>query len=388
MCKSHNFQCFLLCIFSLTLLASGAHADEPPIKFPRACDPGKQTTLVAVGDVLLHEPLAIQGLGNPNGFRSLWSPLENYFLRGDFAYANLEGPAAGNISADGRVVADPGRRFDRVAYTGYPRFNYHPSLPVDLKASGFDIVSTANNHALDRLSIGVDRTIKALRAADLPFSGTTASDELGSREYATLTESNGIKLAWIACTYSTNGIPDPKNQVLSCFQERETVLGEIRKQAADPTVDAVIVTPHWGSEYNTFPENEQRTLAREMIGAGALIILGSHPHVLQPVEAFTASDGRQGFAIYSLGNFVSNQRTKLTTITAAVLFLGLTKDAAGKVFLNGVRHLPTVMKYDSGISVHPSHRNNEDSRALANRILQGSLELLPDEKVVTNPQCD
>lgn len=360
---------------------------RPLMKFSRACDPGRQTTLVAVGDVLLHQPLAEQGLGDPNGFRSLWAPLERYFLEGDFAYANLEGPTAGNVAADGRIVPDPGRHFDGVAYTGYPQFNYHPSLGVDLKASGFDIVSTANNHSMDRRSIGVDRTVTALRAANLPFTGTTASSELVDRHYATMTENNGMKIAWIACTYGTNGISDAKNQVLSCFEERQTLLSEIRKQKADPTVDAVIVTPHWGIEYNIFAGDDQKKLAREMIEAGALIILGSHPHVLQPVERITASDGREGFVIYSLGNFVSNQKTKLSTITAAVLFVGLTRDASGKVFINGVRHLPTVMKYDSRIAVYPAYRNLEEARTLANRILQGSLEILSDERVITNPQC-
>lgn len=370
----------------LDVLSALLSTDSAPLKFSRACDSGKQFTLVAVGDVLLHEPLARQGMRD--GFDTLWSPLEKYFRNADSAYANLEGPTAGNISAAGKIVPDPGRHFDGVAYTGYPQFNYHPSLPVDLKSSGFDIVSTANNHAMDRRSIGVDRTIKALRAADLPFSGTTDSSELDHREYATVTKENGMTIAWIACTFSTNGIPDAKNQVLSCFDERATLLSEIRRQKDDPSVDAVIVTPHWGIEYNIVAGNDQKKLAREMIEAGALIVFGSHPHVLQPVEKIVASDGREGFVIYSLGNFVSNQKTKLATKTAAALFVGLTRDSDGKVFINGVRHLPTTMMYDSTISVRPAKGNLEESRILANRILSGSTELLPSEAVVTNPQCD
>jgi len=368
---------------SISLITTPVSA---PLKFSRACDAGKQFTLVAVGDVLLHEPLAIQGMRD--GFGTLWSPLEKYFRDGDFAYANLEGPTAGNVSAAGKIVPDPGRRFDGVAYTGYPQFNYHPSLGSDLKASGFDIVSTANNHAMDRRSIGVDRTIEALRAADLQFSGTTASSELYHREYSTRTKERGLTIAWIACTFSTNGIPDAKNQVLSCFDERATLLSEIRRQKADPSVDAVIVTPHWGIEYNIFAGADQKKLAREMIEAGALIVFGSHPHVLQPVEKIVASDGREGFVIYSLGNFVSNQKLKLATKTAAVVFVGLTRDSNGKVFINGVRHLPTTMMFDSTISVRPAKGNLEESRTLANQILTGSTELLPSESVVTNPQCD
>ncbi len=368
--------------------SESAPSNPDAISFSHACAAGKKVTLVAVGDVLLHQPLAEQGMKDKNGFRSLWAPLEHYFTGGDFAYANLEGPTAGNVSSGGSICRDPGRRFDHAAYTGYPQFNYHPSLPADLKASGFDIVSTANNHAMDRRSIGVDRTIEALREADLAFSGTTASSELDDRHYSTVTEENGVKIAWIACTFSTNGIPDAKNQVLSCFEERATVLAEIRKRKADRSIDAVIVTPHWGIEYNIFPGGDQRNLAKEMIDAGALIVFGSHPHVLQPLEKITASDGREGFVIYSLGNFVSNQKTKLTTKTATALFVGLTKDAKGNVYINGVRHLPTVMEYSDKIAVHPAYGRSAESRALANRILKGSVELLPEEKVVTNPQCN
>src|SRR5690606_17932363 len=140
----------------------------------------------------------------------------------DVTYANLEGPTAGAVSTAGREVPDPGRRFDGVAYSSYPQVNYHPSLVTDVRDSGIDVVSTANNHSLDRRALGADRTIGYLATARLPFTGTRTSEEAAARSpeqsaWSTLTREGGFTLAWIACTYDTNGIKDPHRQVLLCY---------------------------------------------------------------------------------------------------------------------------------------------------------------------------
>src|SRR4029079_9385040 len=154
----------------------------------------------------------------------------------------------------------------------YPQFNYHPSLIGALKDSGIDVVSTANNHALDRRWAGADRTIKNLKEAGLPFSGTRPSTDANAPWY-TITESKGVKVAWVACSFSTNGIPDTKKQVLHCYEDKATLLSTIRGLKGRPEIDAVIVTPHWGVEYNHAPEQQEKNLAHEMLDAGALAIL-------------------------------------------------------------------------------------------------------------------
>lgn len=363
-----------------------------PPRYARACEPGERIVLGAVGDVLLHQPLAVQGMSRSDGFRSLWSDLESYMAAPDFMYANLEGPTAGAVSTAGRFVADPGRRFDRVAYSSYPMFNYHPALVGDLKTSGTDVLSTANNHALDRRSLGVDRTIENLLANEMPFTGTRTSVESGKMKpaesnWSTVTEFRGFKIGWVACTFSTNGIPDSKSQVLKCFEQRSIVLDQIRSLRADPSIDAVIATPHWGVEYTHTPGADQRKLARDMIEAGALIVFGSHPHVLQPVDKIVASDGREGYVIYSLGNFVSGQKG-VAKRTSALVYVGLTKNAAGEVFINGARHLPIAMMYGSdGLKAKPAKGHFPEGRLLANRVLSRSQELEPGEALVTNPGC-
>ena len=365
-------------------------SDSSKLAFSRACEHGKRIVIGAVGDVLLHQPLAEQGMRRKD-FATLWSGVAEELKLPNLMYANLEGPTAGPLTASGKVISDPGY-FDRVAYTSYPQFNYNPALVSDLRDSGVDVVSTANNHAMDRRSLGADRTIEALKKAGLPFAGTRTSAEAArvsaeKTDWTVVTEKDGFKIGWVSCTFSTNGIPDPKRQVLLCFGQRSIVLDQIRRLKADPSIDAVIVTPHWGVEYTHTPGADQKALAKDMIEAGALIVFGDHPHVLQPVDRIEASDGHEGYVIYSLGNFVSGQKG-VDKRTSAMIFVGLTKNQNGEVFVNGARHLPLAMMYGAnGLSVKPAKGNFEEGRVLANRVLSRSVEIEPGAPIVTNPGC-
>lgn len=352
-----------------------------PLEFSDACRAGTRITIAAIGDVLLHAPLQRQAYAAEDGHHSLWKNVEPMLAAADLTYGNLEGPCADGHTTTG-TARDPGKVFDERVYTSYPQFNYHPSLIGAMKESGFDVVSTANNHALDRRGRGADRTIENLRSGELPFTGTRRSDEPDAPWYA-ITEAKGVRVAWIACTFSTNGIPDRENQVLSCYEDKSVLLANIRELAARSDVDAVFVTPHWGVEYKHTPENQEKRLAREMLEAGALAVLGNHPHVVQPWEKVVTQDGREGFVIYSLGNFVSGQ-SGTAKRSSLILYLGLTKGADGKVTINGVRHVPLLMQ--SSPSWTATHAKG-DSLALTNQILGEWNRLLPDEEPITNPTC-
>ncbi len=356
-------------------------AASGPVEFAAACREGTKITIAAVGDVLLHSPLQQQAYSAADGHHSLWKNVEPLLSRADITYGNLEGPCAEGVSTGGEA-RDPGKVFDNRVYSSYPQFNYHPSLIGALKESGFDVVSTANNHALDRRTLGADRTIKNLRAAGMPFTGTRASNEPEASWY-TMTEAKGVRVAFVACTFSTNGIPDPKNQVLSCYEDKATLLATIRGLAGRPNeVDAIVVTPHWGVEYKHSPEAQEKKLAREMLDAGALVVLGNHPHVVQPMEKVTTADGREGFVIYSLGNFVSGQKSVAKT-SSEILYVGLTKGSGGKVTVNGVRHLPLQMKTGPWTSLPATG----ESLALTTRILGEWNRIGPNDPLVTNPGC-
>jgi hypothetical protein len=319
-----------------------------PVTFTDACVAGPRTTIAAVGDILLHGALQQQAIARESRgrFVSLWEPVKDLLAAANVTYANLEGPTAAGVSASGRSVMDPGFRFDGVVYSSYPQFNYHGSLEEDLLASGIDVVSTANNHSLDRRQLGADKTIDRLLEVGLAFTGTRHRERLTAPWHA-VTEQGGFKLAWIACSFSTNGLPDPQQQVLGCWDDEAELKREIATLRATPGIDAVIVTPHWGAEYTANPSREQRDLAKRLLDAGATLVLGSHPHVLQPWEKYKTADGRETFVIYSLGNFVSGQ-TQLARRSTMILYVGLTRTSAG-VVVNGVSYVPLIMNTRDGV---------------------------------------
>ncbi len=319
-----------------------------PVSFTNECAAGPRTTIAAVGDVLLHGPLQQQAIARASSgrFTTLWEPVKDLLAAADVTYANFEGPTAKGVSAAGRAVTDPGFKFDGVVYSSYPQFNYHGSLAEDLLASGFDVVSTANNHSLDRRQLGADRTVDRLEEVGLPFTGTRHRERMSAPWYA-ITNEGGFRLAWIACTYGTNGLPDPQQQVLGCWEDEAELKREIATLEATPGIDAVIVTPHWGEEYTANPSKAQRDLAKRLLDAGATVVLGSHPHVLQPWEKYKTADGRETFVIYSLGNFVSNQQ-QLARRSTMILYVGLTRTSAG-VVINGVSYVPMIMNNRDGV---------------------------------------
>lgn len=318
----------------------------PMLRFSTPVAAEREIVIAAVGDVLLHGSLQRQAFAHADGFRSLWAAVEPVLAGADLAYANLEGPIAEGVTKTGSVVARPVDRFDDWVFSSYPMFNYPPALATALVESGVDVVSTANNHSLDRFAVGADRTIEALSNAGLAFTGTRPADRADHPWYA-LTEAGPHRIAWLACSYSTNGIPDPHDQVLLCYEDEHTVLSRIARLSQDPAIDAVILTPHWGGEYTHRPDSGQQALGRAALEAGAVAVIGSHPHVIQPWERHVTRDGREGFILYSLGNFVSGQR-ELPRRTAIVLLLGLAESADGRLALAGARYLPIRFNFAGG----------------------------------------
>lgn len=341
---------------------------EGPLRFKEACAGEQSITIGGFGDVLMHTPLQQQAYASPLGFRSTWKGAESLLQRADLTYANLEGPTAPGLRAGGASAPDPGKRFDGVVYSSYPTFNYHPSLIDDLKASGVDVVSTANNHAMDRSGVGEDKTLDELDRRGLPHTGSRRG---GSNDaWHTITEAKGFRVAWLACAFSTNGIPDKKGQVLRCFDGEQgsgskpnpEVLKAIGDLAAQPDIDAVIVTPHWGIEYEYRPRDFQQRAAKAFLDAGATAVFGGHPHVIQPWEKYTTRDGREGFILYSFGNFAagqlgSNGNPLLAQRTSLALYVGLSKSRGKKAWVNGVKYVPLFMETKDGIYARPTSKD-------------------------------
>lgn len=344
-----------------------------------------------MGDVLIHRELQKQALADDAlGFTALWQPILDLLAEPDITYANLESPMAWGIARDGSLTTDPGKRFDNRVYTGYAKFNIHPSLADALATSGIDVVSTANNHSLDRGALGIDRTLDALDKAKVRHTGTIRQ---GSHEpWHAVTEAKGLRIAWLACTLHTNFGVDDHHQVLHCFDEADRVSTEIKRLVDDPDIDAVIVTPHWGREYKRSPSERQTSFAKAWVEAGATAIVGSHPHVLEPWEILTAEDGRQAFVLYSLGNFVSHQRS-LDRRTTIMLNLGLHRDpTTGRVSVIGARYVPLHVEMEGdkqAFFVESLDRVKEptEARAWVTELLGAPNHRRPDEPLEVRPHC-
>ena len=263
-----------------------------------------QVSFAVAGDVIPHEPVraaaAAAGEGE-QGWAALLSDVADVFEGADFGFVNLETPVAPDHSRGTKAFL----------------FDAPVELPAALKASGIRIVSFANNHVMDQGWAGFQESREHLKDAGLEFAGT--SDNAATAWQPVITEANGIKVGWLGMTRWLNGNRNPEkdDQPHVNFYpypgeangapgaDEATVLKAV--QAARAECDLLVVSVHWGIEYATAPRPEDVDLAHKMMEAGASVIVGSHPHVLQPIETYRTQDGRDTVIFYSLGNFLSNQ---------------------------------------------------------------------------------
>jgi len=228
-----------------------------------------------------------------------------------------------------------------VGYKGYPNFNTPDDYLDALKAVGFDFLSTANNHSLDQGEKGVLRTLEKLDAYGIGHTGTHSSDQ--DRDSVRVVHVKGMRLAILNYTYGMNGYKCPEGKPWMVNAIDTVQIKEDVKQAKSLEPDLVISCFHWGNEYEHEPNAYQKAVAKVAILAGVDVILGSHPHVIQPIEKFKTHGGRldSGLVVWSMGNFISNQVNRYTD-AGVVVYLSLEKNNLnGKVALKSVSYTPT-----------------------------------------------
>lgn len=329
---------------SLLLLFFMACSASPKATQPRKPDQFSTASTIKisfVGDILVHKALYEGVMRSPEKkFHQLWTQAIPYLQTADFSYGNLEGPVALGIGSDFKDYGDIGFVYDGKVYSGTNLlFNYHPNIIDDIKASGFDIVSTSNNHSKDRGVTGIDKTIDAMISKGMAYIGTRKKGDTNPLSFTRITEIKDFRVGWVSCTESLNGYSDKENQALYCYEEANQIVTLIQDLKKNQGADIVIVTPHWGEEYKLEPNSAQKKYARLYLDSGADVVMGSHPHVLQPVEQYKTKDGRETFIAYSLGNFVSGQ-ARMERKASAIVFLDFEKDQNG-VRISNYNYQPT-----------------------------------------------
>ena len=196
-------------------------------------------------------------------------------------------------------------------YTGYPQFSSPDDLAVACKNAGIDYLVTANNHAADRGKKGIISTINKLDSIGIPHTGTFLNSSCRDSLTPLMIHKNGTSIALLNYTFSTNGIIVPEPVIVNML-DKELITRDIN-EAKDKNADFIILFLHWGTEYDTIPSKTQTDLAEYFQSIGVDMVIGSHPHVLQKmVRTKNNVTGNNDVVIYSLGNFVSNQRKPKT----------------------------------------------------------------------------
>ncbi len=287
--------------------------------------------ILAVGDIMFHSPqyrAAFNKETNSYDFTPTFRHVKRYVEEADIALGNFETVTAG----------------EGVSFSGFPRFNTPKESLLALKETGFDILSTANNHCIDQGKKGLISTIDNINEYKMKNIGTYK--EPGDN--ILIEERDGIKIGFLSYTYGLNGLDSLlKAEELAYMVNRidEEKIKEDIEKLKSLDVDLITVFIHWGNEYQREPSTYQLELGSKMVEWGANIILGSHPHVIQKSQIIN-KDGKDNFIIYSMGNFLSNQRKETMnnpyTEDGVMINLEIEKNLnSNETIIKSVQYIPT-----------------------------------------------
>lgn len=312
------FFCLSIILFGQTKINTISHGnskqDNASLKFS------------AVGDIMCHSTQFKYAHIPPDGynFDPVFEYVKPFLMNSDFTMGNIETVFAGS----------------KRKYSGYPLFNSPDELMQSLANTGFDLLFTSNNHALDKGEKGLIRTIDLADSLGIGIIGTYKSKE--DRDSLRIYEKNNITFGMLSYTYSLNGfsLSVGKDYMISQI-DKQKIKDEINSLKS-AGADIVIIYFHFGNEYETEPSPYQKEIVKNAVDSGADIIIASHPHVLQPVEIFKPKNSRldTGFVAYSLGNFVSNQRWRFSDC-GIILNFEIAKDfSTDSLKLSDLNYLP------------------------------------------------
>ena len=275
--------------------------------------------IVFAGDIMGHEPQFLAALQSDKTYeyRDNYRFVKEYISAADVAVANLEVTLAGP------------------PYSGYPMFSSPDAVAVAVKDAGFDVLQTSNNHTCDKGGKGVKRTLNVLDSLGIEHFGSYRSADEAETNHPFMKDVKGIKIAMLNYTYGTNGMSVPVGTVVNLIDT--LVIQKDLAKAKTAGADFIIATYHWGIEYQRNEGAEQRKIAEFTAKHGADLIIGGHPHVVQPIKKIQGEKDSI-YVIYSLGNYISNQRDRyknggiMTEITLV--------KTIDKTYLKNITYLP------------------------------------------------
>ncbi len=307
----------------------------------------KEVKLLFVGDAMQHTP-QVQAAKTKDGtynYDSCFHLLKDKISSADIACVNFE-----------TVLG-------KKPYTGYPMFSAPDEFAFALKDAGFNLFVQASNHAVDKGRKGLERTIDILDSIGVKHTGTFKSPETRKLYYPLMIIKNGIRMAFLNYVYDTNGLPVTAPNIVNLIDTNRIKRDLHFTQLYKP--DIIIAVMHWGEEYYTYPTPQQRKLAQLLFENGVRLIVGHHPHVVEPITAYRRGNTIDRLVFYSLGNFVSNQNFKNTDGgMVAEIVISKADDAAKAVIESYDYSFVWVRKYyDKGrlkYTLIPTHTSTAD----------------------------
>lgn len=290
-----------------------------------------RVSFAAVGDNLMHQRLLdVAKTENTYDFMPYYQNIKSYIQKADLSFVNQETILGG----------------DNLGITGYPNFNTPDSMAANLNEVGFDIVNGATNHSLDKGYQAIQHSIDVFKKYEnMKYIGLYKTQ--AERDNITVVEKNGLKIALLSYDQLSNQRKYPNSYFMNFFDENV-----IRKdiENAKEISDFVVVSAHWGNEYDTEPNSFQKQYAKVFADAGADVVIGTHSHTLQPVEWIEGKDGHKTLMAYSLGNFVHGMMEEETQLGGMLSFDFVRKD--NKLSIDNVKLTPLVNHYEA------SNKNN------------------------------
>lgn len=284
---------------------------------------GQSVKLLFAGDLMGHGPQikAAQRADGSYDYTPCFRNVKDYVQSADLAILNLEVTLAG------------------APYTGYPQFSSPRELALAARDAGFDVMTTANNHCMDRGRKGLERTLQVLDTLGIPHLGTYRDRGQRDREHPLMLQPGGIRLALLCYTYGTNGIPPVEPNVVNMIDTAE--MARDLRVARERGAEYIVTLIHWGVEYATHSNREQEQTARWLLEHGSDAVIGGHPHVVQnfTLDARPDNDRPTDIVVYSMGNLVSNQRD-VNCDGGIMVELTLERDADSQVVARQCGYMP------------------------------------------------